>query len=66
MQETFKLETNQLKYLSIEEAASYLRTTKSWIYQNHKTLRIPSYRLNRQLIFKAEDLDAWLETRLNA
>lgn len=52
------------KYLNIEEAAIYLRTTKSWIYQNHKILGMPSYKLNRQVIFKIEELDRWLENRV--
>lgn len=46
--------------MSIEEAAQYLQTTKSWLYQNHKLRQIPTYKLNQKLLFKADELDQWI------
>ncbi len=46
--------------MSIEEAATYLQTTKSWIYQNHKIKNLPVYKLNQKLLFRAEELDTWM------
>jgi excisionase family DNA binding protein len=48
--------------MSIEEAATYLQTTKSWIYQNHKITNMPVYKLNQKLLFRAEELDSWMGT----
>lgn len=48
------------RYMSIEEAAQYLQTTKSWLYQNHKLRQIPTYKLNQKLLFKADELDQWI------
>jgi excisionase family DNA binding protein len=50
------------RYLNIEEAAAYLNVPKSWIYQNHKLKRIPYYKLQRKLLFKADELDSWIST----
>jgi len=50
------------RYMSINEAAHYLQTTKSWIYQNHRIRKMPVYKLNQQLLFKADELDAWLSS----
>jgi excisionase family DNA binding protein len=50
------------RYMSIEEAATYLQTTKSWIYQNHKITNMPVYKLNQKLLFRAEELDSWMGT----
>ena len=47
-------------FITIDEAASYLRTKKSWLYQNHKYLKIPHYNLGRKLLFKITELDSWL------
>ena len=49
--------------MSIDEAALYLQTTKSWIYQNHQSRNMPVYKLNQKLIFKADELDMWLASR---
>jgi len=47
-------------YITIDEAAAYLCTKKSWLYQNHKYLNIPSYSLGRKLLFRVTELDSWL------
>jgi excisionase family DNA binding protein len=51
------------RYMSIDEAALYLQTTKSWIYQNHKIINMPIYKLQKKLLFKADDLDLWISER---
>ena len=52
-------EHNLNEYLNVDEAASYLRVKKSWIYQNHKVLNIPVYYFGRQLVFKTQELNEW-------
>jgi len=51
------------RYMSIDEAALYLQTKKSWIYQNHKIMSMPTYKLQKRLLFKAHDLDLWISER---
>jgi excisionase family DNA binding protein len=55
-----KLEVMEKKYLNLEEAANYLCTTESWIYQNHKRFGLPVLRVGRKLIFMQSELDNWL------
>ena len=50
-------------YLDINELASYLRTKASWIYQNHKMLGLPSYRLGRKLLFLRSEVDTWIQSQ---
>jgi len=56
------LDNFRIRYMSIDEAATYLQTTKSWIYQNHKIKKMPVYKLNQKLLFKADELDIWLSS----
>lgn len=51
------------RYIDVNEAATYLSTKKSWLYQNHKLIGIPSYNIGRQLRFKLDELDAWAQKR---
>jgi len=51
------------RYINTDEAASYLAIKKSWLYQNHKVAKIPSYRVGRKLVFRVEELDSWLASR---
>ena len=55
--------TTHERFLSIEEAATYLSTKVSWIHQNHKHKQMPSYKIGRKLIFKVEELDCWIENQ---
>ena len=48
-------------YVGIDEAAEFLSVRKSWIYQNHKLAGIPSYYIGRKLVFKFNELDAWVQ-----
>ena len=49
------------RYINIDEAAQFLCIKKSWIYQNHKLAGIPSYYIGRKLVFKFNELDAWVQ-----
>jgi hypothetical protein len=53
----------ETKYLNLENAAKYLCTTESWIYQNHKKLGLPVLRVGRKLIFQQAALDTWLASQ---
>jgi len=48
------------RFVSVDEAAEYLCVKKSWIYQNHKLLKMPSYKLNQALLFKINELENWM------
>lgn len=50
----------QNRFVTVDEAAEYLSMKKSWIYQNHKILKMPSYKLNQTLLFKLNELDKWM------
>jgi excisionase family DNA binding protein len=49
------------RFISVDEAANYLGIKKSWIYQNHKLVGMPSYKLNQKLLFKINELDSWMK-----
>jgi len=49
------------RFISVEEAAHFLGIKKSWIYQNHKLVGMPSYKLNQKLIFKINELEHWMK-----
>lgn len=46
--------------LTVQEAADYLRMSKSWVQKELK--HIPHFHLGTRLLFNREDLDSW---RLN-
>jgi len=54
--------TNNIeRFINIEEAANFLSSKKNWLYQNHKRLGIPSYKIGRKLLFKVSELDNWIK-----
>jgi len=57
------LTTTHERFLNIEEAATYLSTKVSWIHQNHKHKKMPSYKIGRKLIFKVNELDNWIQSQ---
>ena len=61
-----KLDEMEKTYLNLEEAAAYLCTTESWIYQNHKRYGLPVLRVGRKLVFQQTALDAWLTSQMSA
>jgi excisionase family DNA binding protein len=48
-------------FLTIEEAAGYMRTTVSALRNLVWRKRLPAYKPNRRLLFKKTDLDYWIE-----
>lgn len=43
-----------------DQAGKYLGKSAQWLRVNREKLGIPYYQLGRQIRFKKEDLDAWL------
>ena len=50
-------------WITLEEAAIYLSTSKSFLYQKGKSLGIPRVRLASEYRYRKSDLDAWLKTQ---
>lgn len=51
------------EWLTLEEAAKYLRKPRSWMYDNVHRERIPHVVLGRQYRFSARELDAWMRNK---
>lgn len=50
------------KYLTVDEAAVYIGTTKNYLYKLTSNNKIPYYQpTGRKCLFKSEELDAWIE-----
>ena len=51
--------------LTVSEAATYLRRSRAWVYQNID--RLPHVRIGRRrgVLFDSDDLRAWLNERRN-
>ena len=50
------------KYLTVEEAAEYIGTTKNYLYKLTSNNKIPYYQpTGRKCLFKREELDVWIE-----
>lgn len=47
-------------WMTLQEAAEYIRKPASWMYDNVHTLAIPHVRLERQYRFHRLQLDRWL------
>ncbi len=50
-------------FLNVDEACDFLRIKKSWLYQNHELLGVPSHKIGRKLIFKRSELVDWVSGR---
>ena len=48
---------------TIEEAAQYLRLSKSYVYKMCEGRFIPHFKVGRRLLFNPQDLDAWLQSQ---
>jgi hypothetical protein len=46
--------------MDVPETKAYLRVTSSWLYTNAD--KLPTLRLGKQLRWRREDLDAWLDS----
>ena len=47
--------------LDVEGLASYLRVTKSWVYERTHLGEIPHYKIGKFPRFRKKDIDRWLE-----
>ena len=47
-------------FMNVDEACDFLRIKKSWLYQNHKILGVPSHAVGRKLLFMRSELVAWV------
>jgi excisionase family DNA binding protein len=54
-------ERNIKKTLSIKEAAEYLNVSKGTLYKYTSEATIPFYKVGSRILFKTEELDAWLK-----
>jgi excisionase family DNA binding protein len=53
----------QNRFINVEEACEYLSVKKSWLYQNHKSTNMPSYKVKRKLVFRISELGDWMASR---
>ena len=47
--------------LDVNGLASYLRVTKSWVYERTHLGEIPHYKIGKFPRFRKKDIDRWLE-----
>lgn len=47
-------------WMTLQEAAAYIRKPASWMYDNVHRQEIPHVRLERQYRFHRQSLDRWL------
>lgn len=56
-----RLEAKPEPYIALEQAAAYLACPRSRIYSLVSAERIPVHRDGSRLLFRASELDTWLE-----
>ena len=49
--------------IGIEEAAGFLCVKVSWLYEQVRLGRVPSYRVGKFRRFRMSELEAWLQER---
>ena len=54
---------NAPELFTLPEAADTLRISKSYLYKLVERREIPFFKIGRRIIFKPDDLNAWLEHR---
>jgi excisionase family DNA binding protein len=60
-----ELEPVRPEYMTVLEAAEMLRTPVSTLYQwRHKRMGPPASRVGRRLLYKRDDLVAWVESQV--
>jgi excisionase family DNA binding protein len=47
--------------ISVNEAAQMLNLSKSYLYRETRNRTIPHVRIGSRILFRVEDLDAWIE-----
>ena len=48
------------RYLTVPEAAAYLRLSKDYVYRRTASSTIPHHRIGRKILFTPEQLDQWV------
>lgn len=52
--------------LTPEEVATFLRKSRSWVYQAAADKKLPSTRVGRDLRFKRSELESWLNANTSS
>lgn len=58
-------ESENMEVLNVEEAASYLKFSTTYIYRLAKENKIPHVNYGRHIIFRKKDLYDWLGTMVS-
>ncbi len=53
----------ETKFLTIKEVAQMLRVSELWVRRRMNNGEIPSYKLGRRRLFKAEEVEGWIESQ---
>ncbi len=53
--------TNDTQLYTIDELSAYLRIPKSTLYKYSMSKTIPCFKIGRQLRFKKESINKWIE-----
>ena len=51
------------RFVGIEEAAEHLHVKRSWLYEQVRLGRVPSYKVGAFRRFKLTELEAWASAR---
>lgn len=49
------------RLMTVDELAEYLGKKPAWIYNNHRTLGIPSRKVGGSLRFRLSEVDRWID-----
>ncbi|MEW1912824.1 helix-turn-helix domain-containing protein [Kitasatospora sp. NPDC085895] len=49
------------RLMNVNELASYLAMKPAWVYNNHRTLGIPSRKIGGHLRFRQSEVDRWID-----
>ena len=61
MKNTNVMMSDGCKWLSVKEAAAYLKLSPSNLYKRLMLNAIPHYKVEKRVLFSREDLDAWVK-----
>jgi excisionase family DNA binding protein len=53
--------SQQLRFLTLEETARYLRRSKSWLYKAVEARKVPFTKIGNRIVFDLSSLHSWLE-----
>jgi excisionase family DNA binding protein len=51
----------ETRLMSVNELAKHLGVTSAWVYNNHRSLAIPSRKLGGHLRFRQCEVDRWID-----